>query len=411
MGRFKSSHGAIAVAALIVGTRIIWLLAISVLGLAAWLAFQQRKEREAERNLDDEDTECSEGNEWMAGALQILPAAVALRYLFRGTYFHTGWMVLAVLSVAVACGAIYGLLSKPGTRETAWRWMSLMACAAAAASVLAYVMEPSERRFLGYLAEGELVLAQEELKVLDENVEEKSLWDELYVHQALAAKRCDEVRAKLGPMSANTSRRAEVEARVDMLAESESLAALGSGSSDGAERALSCALPGFLDGSRGRQVLARIRHEAAQGCLRTHDWDCAMANVGRAIELGSAESAATREQVLMALRGEIDAAPERVRASKELEKRLELERTALELWARHLMSSSAKEPPSVMSLRAALRRDEAAEAKEQGRARRAAWREAPLLCSDGSSSPSCTCGGSRSGCCSHHGGVDGCSAD
>jgi hypothetical protein len=31
-----------------------------------------------------------------------------------------------------------------------------------------------------------------------------------------------------------------------------------------------------------------------------------------------------------------------------------------------------------------------------------------LLCCDGSLSPSCTCGGSRRGCCSHHGGVCGC---
>jgi hypothetical protein len=34
---------------------------------------------------------------------------------------------------------------------------------------------------------------------------------------------------------------------------------------------------------------------------------------------------------------------------------------------------------------------------------------APLLCRDGSLSPTCICGGSRRGCCSHHGGVAGCS--
>lgn len=35
--------------------------------------------------------------------------------------------------------------------------------------------------------------------------------------------------------------------------------------------------------------------------------------------------------------------------------------------------------------------------------------EAPLRCCDGSDSPSCVCGGPRQGCCSHHGGVCGCS--
>jgi hypothetical protein len=36
----------------------------------------------------------------------------------------------------------------------------------------------------------------------------------------------------------------------------------------------------------------------------------------------------------------------------------------------------------------------------------------PLRCCDGSDSPSCTCGrANRRGCCSHHGGICGCSAD
>jgi hypothetical protein len=39
------------------------------------------------------------------------------------------------------------------------------------------------------------------------------------------------------------------------------------------------------------------------------------------------------------------------------------------------------------------------------------WATAPLLCNDGALSPSCVCGGSHRGCCSHHGGVAGCSRD
>jgi hypothetical protein len=38
------------------------------------------------------------------------------------------------------------------------------------------------------------------------------------------------------------------------------------------------------------------------------------------------------------------------------------------------------------------------------------WSSARLRCNDGTLSPSCVCGGSHRGCCSHHGGVDGCSA-
>jgi membrane protein involved in colicin uptake len=68
--------------------------------------------------------------------------------------------------------------------------------------------------------------------------------------------------------------------------------------------------------------------------------------------------------------------------------------------------------------RAALRnadlRYEAAKKRKEAQreaaesAREAASQNAPLLCCDGTASPSCTCGGSHRGCCSHHGGVCGC---
>ena len=65
------------------------------------------------------------------------------------------------------------------------------------------------------------------------------------------------------------------------------------------------------------------------------------------------------------------------------------------------------------SAAAAERRRKAAEARkarqEARRERRMRRQYAPLLCNDGTLSPSCTCGGSRRGCCSHHGGVAGCS--
>ena len=60
------------------------------------------------------------------------------------------------------------------------------------------------------------------------------------------------------------------------------------------------------------------------------------------------------------------------------------------------------------------RREEERERKRQERAAASAYRKwalAPLLCRDGTPSPSCICGqSSRRGCCSHHGGVDGCTA-
>jgi hypothetical protein len=67
-----------------------------------------------------------------------------------------------------------------------------------------------------------------------------------------------------------------------------------------------------------------------------------------------------------------------------------------------------------------IEREREAEAREAARARRREeavresaqrrWSSARLLCNDGTLSPSCVCGGSHRGCCSWHGGVDGCSA-
>lgn len=63
------------------------------------------------------------------------------------------------------------------------------------------------------------------------------------------------------------------------------------------------------------------------------------------------------------------------------------------------------------------RQRQAARGEQQRRATAARRRDdaarssaiAPLLCRDGSLSPTCVCGGPRRGCCSHHGGVAGCS--
>ncbi len=39
------------------------------------------------------------------------------------------------------------------------------------------------------------------------------------------------------------------------------------------------------------------------------------------------------------------------------------------------------------------------------------WEYTSLLCNDGTRSPSCVCGGGTRGCCSHHGGINGCPRD
>ena len=62
--------------------------------------------------------------------------------------------------------------------------------------------------------------------------------------------------------------------------------------------------------------------------------------------------------------------------------------------------------------RAVIRAQRAADrvrSRAERQERRSRRSGASLVCRDGSYSPTCTCGGSRRGCCSHHGGVRGCS--
>jgi len=82
--------------------------------------------------------------------------------------------------------------------------------------------------------------------------------------------------------------------------------------------------------------------------------------------------------------------------------------------AARLPVTSGKLTDVCMDLRIEIRDREEWEAQQRERRRRQAqarWGQAPLLCRDGTLSPTCICGqSSRRGCCSHHGGVQGCSA-
>lgn len=80
-----------------------------------------------------------------------------------------------------------------------------------------------------------------------------------------------------------------------------------------------------------------------------------------------------------------------------------LEKRCLDLQVLELRQQEAER-------RASERRRKAEERTRRLEARRARSADSsPLLCRDGTLSPSCVCGGPRRGCCSHHGGVAGCS--
>ncbi len=131
-------------------------------------------------------------------------------------------------------------------------------------------------------------------------------------------------------------------------------------------------------------------------------------------------------------------------SEKDIEQRMNIAKEGLALFSVWAKETQAPEPKAALVLRQRLEKDEQTWPKEQERRRRAAeiaaQRQAeqerraeaarqraqareearahqderrramsPLLCADGTPSPSCTCGGSWRGCCSWHGGVSGCS--
>ena len=90
--------------------------------------------------------------------------------------------------------------------------------------------------------------------------------------------------------------------------------------------------------------------------------------------------------------------------------------SAVELAPELQKAAEAEADANAKAAEAQRKADEAAEAQRKAneaaaeRLRLAEQANAPrgVRCRDGTASPSCTCGGSLRGCCSHHGGVAGC---
>lgn len=84
----------------------------------------------------------------------------------------------------------------------------------------------------------------------------------------------------------------------------------------------------------------------------------------------------------------------------------EVEEKCAQLREQRLAEIERQREAEARAAERARRREEAAREAAQRR-----WAYAPLLCNDGTRSPTCICGGSHRGCCSWHGGVAGCSAE
>jgi hypothetical protein len=258
------------------------------------------------------------------------------------------------------------------------------------------------------------------------------LWNAIHLKEAQAASTCPDVHDVIGRFTGPSKQRDEASARADSLAISATRDALGRGDMDGAATALACAAPETANGPDVRALRAALALERGKRCVAGKDWACALAKAKDASDLGAPAATTIMTSAYAAIQGELDSDLASARAETDVSHRVELENNALMLWTTYLAAQASKEPQPIALLKANKTRDEAllarqaeaarqraaaeerqrVQAEQRERAREEAAERAqayrPLLCNDGTQSPSCTCGGSWRGCCSHHGGVSGC---
>lgn len=381
-------------------------------------------------------------------ALAMIPLATALVYLVRGSYFFTEGRALAVTAI-IGCalgaavliygGAWHATLGRRGAR----RWVLGAIGPIAIATTTAILVEPTVARARSLVAEGDVTAAKVELHALGARSDPDlaPLWNAVALKDTLAATTCHDAARAAGDLPDGAPEKALAQNHIDTLALAEADASLRASRIDEAEAALACGGRGLRESSAGRGITGRIAVAQGKQCVEARNWECALAAERRVSELGMApEAPRLRAEVASAMRAELDDAVVHATDEADLAARVTLQQRAFALWTGYSAVDPQPEPPALVTLRRQFAKDEpalrkqeevartkaeadarkrraaeereekrraAAEARERRRQEAAERREAyrPLRCCDGTPSPSCTAGGSRRGCCSHHGGV------
>lgn len=363
-------------------------------------------------------------------------------WITRGSYYVTersgGYLVLAILSLAIAFGLGYRALWNQtlGRQRRAKLWAIPAVVPVLLAGTSVSLGNPSLERARGYLALHDVDRAAVELTGFDVRDAEANV-----VRADVALARATAMPSCVGAMRAASSipesfpQHAKALAYADAMALASAKVALRDGRTADALSVLSCATPAFRASPDGHAIQVAAVVADASRCNERKDWSCALDKVRAAKALGAAEAPALESEVDKHIRAELDQTVAAARAEPATSRRLDLERRGLELANRVQTPSAAtiamlttaekrdslqlahEEEAARKRVEAERRRQEQLAAQEQARQQReerrreeaaAAAFQGVLMCNDGTASPTCSCGGSHRGCCSHHGGVAGC---
>jgi hypothetical protein len=377
--------------------------------------------------------------------LALLPIAAWIVYAARGTYFQMGRGGVQVAGIAISL-ALFGFVAYRFAwnatlrrrRKNVWAIAAVIPLLMLADAVV--TAEPRIGRARDFIATHRLVEAHSELAALgpESDTALAPVWTDLHLADVLDATSCESASSIASKIGSSPQHVAAI-AHANALALGASERALAAGDVDAASTAIACMSPDARASVTARELLGQIAFAASSRCVTAKQWDCALDKTQLAASFG-ADAAVSRACVLAAIQSEVDADASSARKERDLDARLRLESSALELWSRYLASSAAK-PATIVALEASKARDDrahaaqaeqarklavaaaeqqrvaeerearrqaAAAAREQQQAAYDAYASSSLMCNDGTESPTCTCGGSHRGCCSHHGGVAGC---
>lgn len=355
---------------------------------------------------------------WGAVGVCALGALVlTLRFITQHVWFarfgHGGWGLLLGLLAAPLVGAAVaeGLLPKGLRRPRRIIAPSLLAGTLGLAVSLLFALErPSSARAEAALRQGDLERASTEAEALRESHGETEasahILDAVHGQRFAAAdtleKRLELAAAAWSSAELRTQAWASVQRDCERLI-AEAVFARDAKRLADIQQLTQPYLPEIAQRAAQQAAIAR-----AEACLQSQDIDCALREERAARGQGAILDALApaRDRARAVLQGQLAADVKAARSSRSPTERHTALTHALKV-AEQLKALTGEEPePSreqlAMQLKQAASRLEREEARQQ---RRRAAR--PLLCCDNTRSPTCRCGGSTRGCCSHHGGVCG----